>query len=224
MAGKDQDRIVSVYLLEPKSGEIRRKRMLGEQLVDEVVAAKYDAEKQIVTFKNAKAVKDFKESVITFLAENELLVKSFQRADVEPDKPLHDKSVPQRPRKTNHEGDKTPAVIDWYYKFRPNEFKTRYGYLGTYSGVVRFQLPQWEPRPVDGIPEYRGTRWETKDVTNVMVTLRKTHLSFTPDECVGDENRNIPGWSEDDPEAEEPQAALPNVRAGGKPVKGGDEE
>lgn len=228
MPQKTEDRIVSVYTFLPSSKEIRRKRVLGDQLIDEVVAANYDPDKKIVTFATARAVKDYKEAVITFLGENEMTVMSFQRADLDPDKPLNDKSVPPRPKKKNAEGDKTLAVIDWYFKFRPNEFKTRYGYLGTYSGFVRFKQPTWEPRPMDNKPEYRGEVWVEDEVTNVMVTLRKTPMSFLPEECVGNEDPEKGAlsdpWSDDEPEAREAEESLPNMRAGGRRAKGGEAE
>ena len=58
-------------------------------------------------------------------------------------------------------------------------------------------------------------------MTDAIVTDRKTHLSFTPDECVGDEEKGIPGWDEEDPEVvdSDPDLSVRGAAAG----KGDDE-
>ncbi len=143
--------------------------------------------------------------MITFLAENELLIKSFQLGDIKPDSPLGKKGEPARPKKTPKEGDKTPGVVEWYLKNRWNEFCARYGYLGKYTGCVISLEPVWEPRPTDRVLEYRGQQKVRQEVRDALVTTRKTHLSFTPDECVGNDDEKLgpisAPWDEEDPEA-----------------------
>lgn len=177
-----EERIPITYYIDPKSGEVHRKKGKGDEILEDRVVAHYDAEKRVLTFKTLSALRSFKTGVVTFLAENELLVRSFQRGDMEPD-PEPTKAIPPRPKKTKLEGDKTPEVVDWYFKYKPNEFATRYGVLGRYTGTVLVLKPKWEPRPIDGLMEYRGEqKWEL-EVRNVIVATRKTHLTYTPEEC-----------------------------------------
>ena len=190
------DRIPITYVLDPKTGDIHRKRGKGNEEIEDKIVAKYDADKQLVTFPTANHLRNFKVGVTTFLAENELIVKSFQRGDLDPDKPLA-KNVPQRPKKTKFDGDKTPAVVQWYFDHKPNEFKTRYGFLGFFTGKVSVLEPQWRPRPVDGLPEYRGEARVEREVVNAMVATRTVcglapdgvttgpRLTYLPEECVG---------------------------------------
>lgn len=46
------------------------------------------------------------------------------------DKPDPVKDIPPCPKKTMRDGDKTPAVVEWYKKYKPNEYKARYGIIG----------------------------------------------------------------------------------------------
>lgn len=212
-----ETRTLTVYRFEEKTGEIHRRRINGEDVLEDKSVAKYDPEKQILTFPNKNLLRLYKLGVITFLAENELLIKSFQLGDIKPDEPMSSKKIPPRPKKTPKEGDKTPAVVEWYLKYRWNEFCARYGYLGKYTGVVVSLEPVWEPRPVDKVMEYRGPQKVRQEVRDALVTTRKTHMSFTPEECVGDEEKGVPGWDEEDPEA---AAGDPDLDVRGK----GDDE
>jgi hypothetical protein len=45
------------------------------------------------------------------------------------DKPVK-KDIPPRPKKEMRFGDKTPAVVEWYRKYHPAEYKARYGIKG----------------------------------------------------------------------------------------------
>jgi len=176
------DRIPTIFTIDPKTNEIHRKRGKGNEQIEDKVIAKYDPESQVVTVPNLNYLRNYKAGIMTFLAENEMLIRSWQRADLEPDKPLG-KNIPPRPKKTKHEGDKTPAVVEWYQKYKPNEFATRYGVLGRYTGPATLKIPVWEPRPVDGLKEYRGEQLVARDLVDVIVATRKTHLTYTPDEC-----------------------------------------
>lgn len=187
----NNDRIPVTYSLDAKSGEITRIKGKGDDVIERKVVAHYNAETQTVTLPNKNFMRLYQQAVTTFLAENELGIRSFQRGDMKPDEPLSKKVTP-RPKKDKFNGDKTEAVVQWYFDHRPNEFATRYKVLGRYSGLVHIYKPIWEPRPLDGILEYRGAeKWE-KEVVNVIVADRKTHLTYTPEECLG--------WTDDDEE------------------------
>lgn len=190
-------RIPVTYVYDPKTKELHRKKGgEGEEMIEDKIVALYEpAEgKETVTFPDLNHVRNFKQEVITFLAENELKVRHFVRADLAPDKPAT-KLTPPRPKKTKHEGDKTPAIVEYYLKHFPNEFETRYGVIGRYTGPVTILSPVWEDRPVvggktDGIKEYRGVEKLTYEVEDAMVATRTVcgrdgkRLTYLPDECI----------------------------------------
>lgn len=192
-----EDRILTSYYFDGDKNEVHVKKISGDTIVSDKVAAKYDPEAQKLVFANQNGLRLYKVGVLTFLAEQEMLVKIFERADLGPDKPL-EKTVPGRPKKNKAEGDKTPAVVDWYRRYKPNEFKVRYGVMGNYSGPVLYLEPIWEPRPVDRVMEFRGEGKVEGNVSNVLVATRAVcgingeRLTYTPDECLN--------WDEDEPE------------------------
>ena len=184
--------------------EIHRRKGEGDKIIEDKVVALYDADTKIVTFPTLHHIQNFKEGVITFLADNEFAVRDFVRADLPPD-PKKGKAIPDRPKKDPLLGDKTPAVVQWYYDHKPNAFAARYGVIGRYTGKVIILEPQWVERNVDKLPEYRGAAKVELDVVNVLVATRKTEglnhvrLTYSPDEC--------PEWDGEEPEAE-PEIAV----------------
>lgn len=203
------DRIPITFSFDPKSKEIRRRKGKSDEIIEDKVVATYDPETQVVIVPGLNFLRLYKQGIITFLAENEMTIRSFQRGDLELDKPST-KAIPPRPKKTKAEGDKTEAVVQWYHDHKPNEFATRYGVLGRYTGPVTVLEPVWRERPVDRLPEYAGEQKVLKEVKNVIVALRKTHLTYTPDEC--------DNWDEEDPEDQD------HVGAGRSGGNEGDEE
>jgi len=101
---------------------------------------------------------------------------------------------PPRPPESKREGDKDLAVFDWYKRYRPKEWKIRYGILGMGS----YETPQYDdngqPIMVDGKDEYGRPTGQlvqkTVKVENVLLARRKvggrTHV---PPE-------GHPAWSE----------------------------
>ena len=180
------ERIPVTYSLEGK--DIHRRKGEGDKIIEDKVVATYDGDAKVVTFPSLIFLKNYKTGVTTYLAANEMTVRSFQRADIEPDKPLT-KAIPPRPKKLNSLGDKTPEVVQWYFDHRPNEFKARYGVIGKYTGPVRYKAPYWEKRAIDGMKEFRGEQWVETDVVNVIVATRSIDgingkLTYTEGECV----------------------------------------
>lgn len=200
------DRIPITYVLDPKTGDIHRKRGKGNEEIEDKIVAKYDTATQKLTFPNANYLRNFSVGVTTFLSENELTVRDLERGDLPPDKPLA-KNVPPRPKKNKFDGDKTPAVVQWYFDHKPNQFRTRYKVIGTFTGKVSLLEPQWRARPVDGLPEYRGEARVEREVVNAMIATRAVcglapdgksegpRLTYLPEECVG--------YNEDDSELDE---------------------
>lgn len=191
-----------VYSFDPEKKEIHRKKGKDDAILEDLIVASYDPETKIVQFNNLNDVLRFKTGVITFLSENEMDIREFQRKDIRADK--RGKSLPPRPKKNKHEGDKTPLVVEWYHRHKFNEFCTRYGVIEEhYSGPVSYLEPKWEPRPVDGMLEYRGVVRYELNVTDVMIATRAVcdskgdRLTYTPDEC--------PDYSEDDFDSDSPR-------------------
>jgi len=158
------------------NGEIHR--IEGEQ---DLVVARYDAKTQAVFFKKVD-LRKFKKEVITFMAEDEIKYKSMQREDMPAD-PVSD-SIPKRPKMDKLMGDKTPAVVDWYRQYKPNEFLTRYGvYDQRYTGPVKEIVNDYIVNSA-GKEEFRGTIAKPSSVVDALVAERKTHVTFTPEECL----------------------------------------
>lgn len=179
------DKILISYSLDGEKKEIHRMETQGDKILRDKVVAKYDPETQVLRFANQRSLKDHKTGVTSFLAENEYVIKRIQREDLPDDPPISAKNIPARPRKDPFQGDKTPSVVQWYHDHHPNEFATRYGVIGRYTGKVSYLEPVWEAhkdRPE--VPEYRGQRRVEKMVVNVLVATRKTNLTFLPEECV----------------------------------------
>lgn len=178
------DRIIIHHVIDHKTTEITKQEIQGDKVVNQKVVAKYNVETGELKYPNLRGVKENSEGVMAFLSTNEWVVRSMQREDLKPDKSIGDKNIPARPKKNKHDGDKTPEVVQWYFDHRPNEFATRYKVFGRYSGPVTYLEPVWEPHPDrPDIPEWMGTRKVKKIVSNVIVALRKTNLTFTPEEC-----------------------------------------
>lgn len=200
------DRIIIHHVIDHKTKEITRQEIQGDKVVNQKVVAKYDVDTGVLLYPNLRGLKENSEGVMAFISTNEWVVRAMQREDLKPDKSVGDKSVPPRPKKNKQEGDKTPEVVQWYFDHRPNEFATRYKVVGRYTGPVEFRDPIWEAhkdRPE--VPEYRGTQGVRKDVRNAIVALRKTNLTFTPDECVD--------WDEDSSDNTGDESPAPkNVR------------
>jgi len=70
----------------------------------------------------------FRAPAVAFLNESGNGPKSIVLAGDEnvPEK----KNIPACPKKEMRFGDKTPAVVEWYRKYKPEEYKARYGIKG----------------------------------------------------------------------------------------------
>lgn len=178
--------------LELKGEEIHRLRIDGETVIEDKVVATYKGDTHVLTFANIGMVRHYKEGVLTFLAEMDLEVRHFRRADIPVDPVLVPASAPKRPKFDLRKGDLTEEVVEWYQKYRPNEFATRYGQLFqtvegkrvpvTFTGQVKRKRSLYE-KNVNGDMEFKGHYTETVEVKQVIVTTRATHLSYTPEEC-----------------------------------------
>ena len=187
-------------------GEIHRLRIDGEAVTEDKIVAHYDAGTKAIKFANVGMIRHYKDAVTAFLAEQDFDIRRYGREDVPADPAVVAPSAPKRP-KADQRGDLTPAVVEWFQKYRPNEFATRYGQLFVgdgadrvpyrFTGQVKRQRTLWE-KNINGDLEFKGNYVETvvnpdesagerifPTVTDVIVTLRSTHLSYRPEECVG---------------------------------------
>ena len=163
--------------------EIHRKEGDSDRVV-----ARYKDEN--VIFADGRDLQKYKLPVTTFLAENEHHYRHLVRADL-PDDPKDTKSIPPRPKIDPRYGDKTPGVPQWYQKWRPNEFTTRYEVLG--PGNVR--IPRSPRVGFDPITGGLQTPWEKDEAGNdirfdikegVLIARRKVDgLLWLPQDAVG---------------------------------------
>jgi len=186
--------------MNPKTGEIIRKELFGEEMINEEKVARYDALKQILFFKNQDLLLKYKIGATTFLAAESKSIRSFQREDMKIDET--GKNVPRRPAIDPNQGYKTPAVVEWMFRYEFNHFCARYGvFLGAdkkpilYTGKVSYMAPVWRERPGDQEKEFCGQVRKEEFKTDVMVSVSKTHLTFIPEECLN--------WNPDDPQSYE---------------------
>ena len=136
------------------------------------------------------------------LVINTMSVKGRER-----DKPTG--KVPPKPKRNPNLGDQTPALVEWYFKYYPQEAYIRYGvYLEDDGTPVRRTVRRKITELVDdregniGIMdqnEGKGTRvgknkWENGPVTQTneiqqlddqIIARRATHMTFSPNEVVG---------------------------------------
>lgn len=84
----------------------------------------------VLEFKSKYLDDKYRSEVMTFLGGDEygvgredvetLAIAGQARDELKP-------NTPPRPKESRKFGDLTPAVVEWYYKHKPNEFNVRYG-------------------------------------------------------------------------------------------------
>jgi hypothetical protein len=123
----------------------------------------------------------FRPAVVRWINEQAAIVgspipslKAVIIAGDKPDKATAD--IPPCPKKTMRDGDKTPAVVEWYKKYKPAEYKARYGIRGD-GTVTKEQMTTDE----EGKPK--------KILVKVAATIadRKTHLTEKPEAKDGED-------------------------------------
>lgn len=131
----------------------------------------------------------YKVALLAFLSGRQEEVRVIQREELPPDKVTKD--TPKRPKRDKMLGEMTPDIYNWYRKYKPNEFVTRYdviltesGEMMTYSGPVKYPESDYT-RQANGNLEFRGTFLKSGHVDDVLVAKRPMHpISFAPEECL----------------------------------------
>lgn len=100
------------------------------------------------------------------------------------------KGEPPRPKQNKNLGDKTQAVVDWYFKWRRNEFYARYGVQLDGNGEpVTAHCRRAEKRiEVDENTGMVGQVEYVVEKEDGIIATRATHLTFTRLERVGQDD------------------------------------
>jgi hypothetical protein len=121
-----EDRVGSGVIYELKGDQVVRTKM-G---VLTVLATMTGEKKDNIEYTNEEALTK-RQQVITCLNELHIAHKTESVKGVKLD--TIKKNEPPRPKMNPMDGDKTPAVFDWYQQWRPQESRIRYGILGTFD-------------------------------------------------------------------------------------------
>jgi hypothetical protein len=129
-----------------------------------ITVARYDAERRAVFLVPQWA--KFRPAVIRFLNENNVGIDRVLFDGDAPDKPKAGVEIPPRPKMDLRYGDKTPAVVEWFKRYYPNEYKARYGIRGE-GTVTKFRVELNE----------RGEKVRVPYQVDAVIADRKTHLT-----------------------------------------------
>lgn len=112
---------------------------------------------------------NFRPSVVRYL--NSLETAAIESIILEGDTPDEvPANIPPCPKPTMRDGDKTPGIVDWYRKYKPAEYKARYGIIG--PGTVtktRIELDE------------KGQKIKVPYTVDAIIAQRKTHLTELPE-------------------------------------------
>src|SRR5512136_2701332 len=80
------------------------------------------------------------------------------------------KDIPPPPKKTMRDGDKTPAYVEWLKKYKPNEYKARYGIIGE-GKVMKEKI----------VTDEEGKPKKVAVAVDALLAERKIHLTEKPE-------------------------------------------
>lgn len=148
-----------------------------------ITVARYDTKTQTVRL--VEQWTKFRPAVIRFLNENEVPIAAILMENAKPDVTPPGVAIPPKPARDIAMGDKTPALVEWYKKYKPNEYAARYGIRGP-GTVTKYRVELNE----------RGEKVRIPYEVEATIATRKTHLTekieanvhIADDENGGDEN------------------------------------
>lgn len=173
----------------PAATEKAKSTVSWDLLEDNTITRNDGKETITVATLNGKAIeyatadlrKRFHPAVVQFLTDEEIefdndliTVADTPGADlvVDENSDEFNAGIPSPPKQNIRQGDKTPAYVDWLFKYKPNTFKQKYGIIGRGTVIRRHVTVD----PVTG----REKRIEIPE-ENVLLATRKTHLTELKD-------------------------------------------
>jgi hypothetical protein len=131
-----------------------------------LVIGVYEEKTQTLVFDSEKA-RRFHPAAVRFLNEKEKPVKSVALKGA-PRDDVNEAEIPKRPKMDPQFGDKTPAVVEWYRRYKPEEYKVRYGIKGP-GTVTKLKGYETDPKTGEKRPIY--------EQVDAIIATRKTHLT-----------------------------------------------
>lgn len=157
------------------------------------VLATYDSESGHLEFVSEKADRDFRPQVQRAIMEDvdgvatQNKIKSYGIKGHERDEPSL--KEPPKPKASKLLGDKTPAVVEWYLRWRPQEAIARYGIELDANGEPRRAHCMRKEKRI----EESANTGQVGQVEHIVeredgiIATRQTHLTFLRSEIVGAE-------------------------------------
>lgn len=132
--------------------------------------ANYDAKTKTLAFISDETLK-FRPPTVGFLNRSDIDVDHIILKDVGADK-VDEAAIPPMPKKSMMHGDKTPAVVEWFKKYKPKEYAARYGVQGP-GTVTKYRKEENPKKP--------GTFITVPYEQEAIISTRKTHLTEKPE-------------------------------------------
>ena len=159
----------------------------------EVLLAMYEKETGTLTFESVAIDRKYRvaiqravtEDTEGILSGNEIVcyaIKGRPEEKISQDEPL-------KPKADKMLGDKTPKVVEWFFKWRPQEAYARYGVQLDASGKPRkehcrrVEINLRENTNSSLVEQYEKVVEREEGI----IAARQTHMTFTVDEIVGAE-------------------------------------
>lgn len=133
-----------------------------------------------------KETKRYHAPVAAFLRDNSI---KFDRSAVEGDTTISEVragetvTIPAPPPRNKRDGYKTPAYVEWFKKWYPEEYEEKYGIIGPGTVMKTRQVPH---------PEIAGRSTTEQFEVPATLATKKTHLTEKPIEVVDEGYAEIP--------------------------------
>jgi len=140
-----------------ENGDVTRTTKDGTDVI-----AIYDAKTKVLQIVEEFA--SYRSAVVRWMNANEMPIVSIimQGDKVDSTKGV----IPPCPKPTMQAGDKTPAIVEWYRKYKPAEYRARYGIRGE-GTVTKYRVELNE----------RGEKVKVPYTVDAIIADRKTHLT-----------------------------------------------
>lgn len=126
------------------------------------VIAIYDAKTKVLEIVEEFA--SYRSAVVRWMNANETPIASIIMQGDKVDSTKG--NIPPCPKPTMSAGDKTPAVVEWFRKYKPAEYRARYGIKGP-GTVTKYKV----------VLNERGEKVKEPYSVDATIAERKTHLT-----------------------------------------------